>query len=46
MTEDTDLIPGTMLSNRRPETHLRNQTVGGEVGRVGKAVVFESSGSV
>lgn len=36
LSEDTDLIPGMMLSNCRPITALHNQTVGGEMGHVGK----------
>lgn len=40
MTEEVDLIPGMMLSKRRPKTHLRNQTVGGEMGHVGKQLFW------
>lgn len=36
LTEDTDLIPGTMLSNCHPETDLHNQTIGGKMGHEGK----------
>lgn len=35
-----------MLSNCRPETDLRNQTVGGEMGHVGKQLFFETTGMV
>lgn len=40
MTEEVDLIQGMMLSNRRPKTHLCNQTVGGEMGHVGKQLFW------
>lgn len=35
-TQLNDLIPGMMLSNRRSETDLRNQTIGVENGSHGK----------
>ncbi len=40
LTEDTDLIPGMMLSNCRPETDLHNQTIGGKMGHVGKQLFW------
>lgn len=42
LSEDTDLIPGMMLSNCRPITALRNQTVGGEMGHVGKQLFLSA----
>lgn len=42
LSEDADLIPGMMLSNCRPITALHNQTVGGEMGHVGKQLFFRA----
>lgn len=44
LMEDTDLIPGMMLSNCRAETDLHNKTIGVESGSRGKTVVLEPTG--
>lgn len=43
LTEDSDLIPGMMLSNCA-ETDLHNQTIKGKFGSFGKTVVLETTG--
>ncbi len=46
LTEDTDLIPGMMLSNCRAETDLHNQTIAGKMGHVGKQLFLACLGAI